>query len=281
MFEELRGLPPKPEKTYSKKQKGCFMISYGFLFILLALIIGFVMIFHSCNSDELKKYRELADALKVEVDEHEIAPNKIVESDFIEFESIINTNATNKNGLPLFDENHDMILDNLMAEDLIFHNNITLNDKKFACFCADIFNASLVKIFDKTISKDALSIIEMDLNTTANKTSVKGVMKLVPEKIFENYAEYQTKYGFASAFYIISTFVFDNMTNEIASANLQVNKLTPEQNNLLLELLSGKKTVEDFCKMPAQTLLDGLNEFKEKYNAILHFENNSVTAILV
>lgn len=281
MFEELRGLPPKPEKTYTKKQKGCFKFGFGFLFVLVALIIGMIFVFRGCDGNVLRQYQQLADALKIEVDESEIAPNKIVENDFINFENLINTNVTNKNGLDLFNENHEMILENLMAEDLVFHNNITLNEKMFACFCSDVLEANLVRLFDATINKEALSVIEIDINTTANKTFIKGVLKIIPEKMFENYAQYKEKYGFASTFFAISSFTFDNMTNEIESANLQINKLSSEQNNLLLKILAGSKSVEEFCKMPAKALLDGLDEFKEKYNALLNFEEHAITAILV
>lgn len=283
MFEDLRGLPPKPEKTTTKKRKGCATTGYGLLVLIFAGIVGLIIIFGTLGKDFFDNFRKFAEELKVEVSEAEMAPNKLVEADFVGFENVINSSITNIHGYPFFDENHNMYAISFMAEDLIFHNNITLSSRQFACFCADVVEANVVPVYNSSLNRGAVTIIELNLETSGTTTNITGVIKIKPGKIFDEYNIYQKRYNLPETLYFVSTFSFNNMSFEILSASLQVNKLSPNSNAAVVQVLAGcaKVSADEFCKMPAQNLLNGLREFEQKYHKIVTFEGNSATATLM
>lgn len=285
MFEELRGLPPKPQKVVTKKRKGCLKAGYGFLVVFIAIVIGIILLYTSLDFSSVQDYNTLSKELSVEVNESEIAPNKVEQSDFNVFINKINESITNTKGLSFFDENNKMLLDSFLAEDIVFNQDITVFGKDIACLGSLLLEAGLIKEFESNFTLDALSIIEFDISCLNQKTDIKAILKIKPQEMFENYESLQNKYNFPNIFYVISTFKFDNLTNEILSANIKINNLSEKSNNLLLTLLAGSKTqasadeIVNFCKKPAQIFLELLDEFKTKYNTVLVFNGNSITAL--
>lgn len=286
MFEELRGLPPKePKPEMSKRKKGCLKFGYGSLIVIGAFIIGIILILNNFNLGGITQmYNKLSQELSKEVDENELAPNKINENDYLILENKINSSITNTQGNPFFNEDHSINLENFDKQFLLFNSDLVLNGKDLACLTNKMIEKDWLNEFGEEFITGAFEIIELTLYTEKNLTNVKIIVKSNPSTFIQDYESLCKKYNLPMLWYLTYSFSFDNTTHEILSSSSQINKLSNEINTFVLQLITNsygekdsEQKIDEFNIKFANFIIENLEKLESDWNVNCYFYGDTIT----
>lgn len=280
MFEELRGLPPKEPKAVetSGKKRGCKHFGCGFLIVAVALILGLIIMGPTLlGLFNTSAWNNFVSNLTAEMDQSEIAPNAVTEQDIINFENNLNTNIYNNN-LPLFDDNHMLILGNISKENTMIIDTLTLTNKDLTCFLNAFAATGWLADFDEFFENNALNFLQTEFTVNENQILTASIVTSIKSEYVKDLASSINITKLPEYFYIKIDCDIDLINDyNIIASNLTINKTVATEDKLLTTIFkTNSTTVQDFCKIPVTFLIEELNRFISYWNANVEFSNNLI-----